>query len=77
MRTIMMTAVALSFAGAMAIGTPSPAQAQTVYLQTPGMEMGVGPWRSVRAHRYFDGRTYGRDNNTIYHRPNRNPSWAE
>ena len=77
MRTIMMTAAALSFAGAMAIGTPGVAQAQTVYLQAPGMELGVGSWNSVRAHRYFDGRTYGRDNNTIYHRLNRSTSWAE
>jgi hypothetical protein len=70
MRTIASTLVALGFAGAIAGGTATPAAAQGIYFQGPGVEFGVGAptyrdryYRSYRDYDYtgprvYSGRTY-------------------
>ena len=52
MRTLLKAAVALSFIGAMAIGTTSTIQAQGVYFDAPGVHVGVGDRYHLR--RYYD-----------------------
>ena len=42
MRTLARTAVALGFVGAIAIGTTVPVMAEGVYLNAPGVHVGVG-----------------------------------
>ena len=42
MRTIASTLVALGFAGAIAGGTATPAAAQGIYFEGPGVEFGIG-----------------------------------
>jgi len=69
MRLIMKTALALSFVGAMALGTTAPVKAQGFYLNAPGVHIGVGvPYRHYYAGpRYYDyapGPVYGGGFNT-------------
>ena len=69
MRILVTTAAALGVAGAIAVGTPAPTQAQGVYLEGPGVSFGIGEPYRYRNHRYYDGpyayyrgpRHYGRD----------------
>jgi hypothetical protein len=51
MRTIASTLVALGFAGAIAGGMATPAAAQGVYFEGPGVEFGAGA-PSYREHYY-------------------------
>jgi hypothetical protein len=59
MRTLVpKTLAALAFVGAMAIGTAAPSMAQGVYVEGPGVDIGVGP-RWHHHHRFYDyGRPY-------------------
>src|SRR5262245_53258091 len=54
MRIFAMTAAALGVAGAIAVGTPAPAQAQGVYLEGPGVSFGIGEPYRYRHYRYDD-----------------------
>jgi len=55
MRTIASTLVALGFAGAIAGGTATPAAAQGIYFEGPGVEFGIGrPAYRERYYRYHD-----------------------
>ena len=55
MRTLAKITLALTFAGAMALGTTAPVKAQGFYFNAPGIHIGVGgPWH----HRYWDHRYY-------------------
>ncbi|MFY9837913.1 MAG: hypothetical protein WAK55_15890 [Xanthobacteraceae bacterium] len=64
MRTLTRTAAALGLIGAVAIGTTVPVMAQGVYLNAPGVHVGVGqPYH--RHYGYYD-HPYYRDH--PYHR---------
>ena len=64
MRTLTRTAAALGLIGAVAIGTTVPVIAQGVYLNAPGVHIGVGhPYH--RHYGYYD-HPYYRDH--PYHR---------
>ncbi len=57
MRTIVKIALALGFAGAMALGNTAPAMAQGFYLNAPGIHIGVGGpgyYRHYQGPRYYD-----------------------
>jgi hypothetical protein len=54
MRTLLKAAVVLNFIGAMAVGTTFAVQAQGVYVDVPGVHVGVGD-------RYHHRRHYGYD----------------
>ncbi len=91
MRMILVTALALGFASVVAIGTPSPTQAQGYYSQGRGIAYGVGrPRYRDRYYRaYKDRGDYGKASvgrgpdccypgdswDRMYQR-NRFPSWA-
>jgi len=54
---MIITAIGALVLGAMTLGTPSPASAQGVYFDAPGVSIGVGrPWYR---HRYYDPYAYG------------------
>jgi hypothetical protein len=53
MRILAKTALALSFAGAMALSTTAPVKAQGFYLNAPGVHIGIGP-----RHRHYWGPRY-------------------
>ena len=55
MQTLLKAALALSFIGAAALGTTAAVQAQGVYVDVPGVHVGVGD----RYHRRY--RDYDRD----------------
>ena len=54
MRTIMKAALALGFAGAMALGTIAPVKADGFYINVPGVHVWVGPHRHYWGPRYYD-----------------------
>jgi hypothetical protein len=60
MRTLAIATVALSFIGAAAIGTTAPVWAQGVYVDVPGVHVGVGgrPYYHRHHHNYYAGGTY-------------------
>ena len=59
MRALAIATVALSFIGAAAIGTTAPVWAQGVYVDAPGVHVGVGSPYYHRHHRnYYAGGTY-------------------
>jgi len=55
MRILATTAAALGVAGAIAVGTPAPAQAQGVYFEGPGVSFGIGEPYRYRHYRHYDG----------------------
>ncbi len=59
MRTLVKAGIALSFISAAAIGTIATVQAQGVYVDVPGVHVGVGD-RYYHHRRYYD-RDYDRD----------------
>jgi hypothetical protein len=61
MRTLARTAVALSFIGAMAIGTTVPVMAQGIYFNAPGVHVGIG-------HPYYHRHYYDYYGHPYYHR---------
>ena len=56
MRTLVRTAVALGFVGAMAIGTTVPVMAQGIYFNAPGVHVGIG--RPYYYHPYYHRHYY-------------------
>jgi hypothetical protein len=54
MRTLARTAVALGFVGAIAIGTTVPVMAEGVYLNAPGVHVGVGHHHGHYYDHYYD-----------------------
>jgi hypothetical protein len=57
---------ALAFLGAMGLATMTPAQAQGVYVEGPGFDVGVGaPWRYH--HPYYYGPYHHRWNDRYYY----------
>jgi hypothetical protein len=87
MRTFLKAAVALSFIGAMAIGTTSAVQAQGVYVDVPGVHVGVGDRYRHRRSYDYDYRGGGTWNgcrpgwtiqggNCAPYRGPRGPSWG-
>jgi len=67
--TIMFTKITMALA--IILGVTSGAFAATTQQHSPDPA-----WQmSGSAPSNLDGRTYGRDDGSIYHRPNRSPSW--
>jgi hypothetical protein len=59
MRMTAATIGALGIVGSIAIAAPSPASAQGVYLQGPGVGITIGrPYYRERYHRYYDDGAY-------------------
>jgi hypothetical protein len=59
MRILLKAAVALSFIGAMAIGTTAAVQAQGVSVDVPGVHVGVGDRYHHRHYHDYDYRRGG------------------
>jgi hypothetical protein len=56
---------ALAFLGAMGLATTTPTQAQGVYVEGPGFDVGVGaPWRY---HHYYYGPYHHRWHDRYYY----------
>ena len=56
MRTLVKTAVALSFISAAAVGASTTGWAQGVYFDAPGLHVGVGnPYHHRRYYNYYGG----------------------
>lgn len=65
MRTIVKTALAMGFVGAMAVGTAEPSAAQSYYYSAPGVRVYIDPYgprhkprRYYRNHRYYNDYGY-------------------
>ena len=58
MRSLVRTAVALGFVGAMAIGTTVPVMAQGVYFNGPGVHIGIGHPHHRHYYNYAGGGTW-------------------
>jgi hypothetical protein len=68
----MFTKLAVAFAIIVTSVTGSLAATKKHHSPNPAWHV----YNSHAAYRSFDGRTYRRDSNTIYHQPNLFPSWA-
>jgi hypothetical protein len=56
MRTLASTVLALGFVGATTMGTTAPLMAQGIYLNAPGVHIGVGrPYHHGRYYDYYGG----------------------
>jgi hypothetical protein len=56
MRTLVKTAIALSFISTVAVGASTTGRAQGVYFDAPGLHVGVGnPYYHRRYYNYYGG----------------------